>query len=176
MNIDDLPVFVVTSIQPDSPQLKGEVSRWDWVGERYIAYLYLGEDQLVKGRFRNVNESTNSVAFAFNQPELVSEIKSGASFPFFDGYWGERAKIALDKSLEWQEIAFKPRDAIYHYPGGRKEVRPGGWDHEHCVICWAKISLSENTNFRKSSQDHKVCLDCYGNHITSRNIDFMPDA
>ena len=176
MIIDDLPVFVVTSIQPDSPQLMGEVSKWDWVGEGHFAYLYLGDDQIVEGKFRNVNESTKSVAFAFSQPESVPEIKSGASIPFFDGYWGERAKIVLDKSLEWKEIPFKPRDAIHTYPGGRKEVIPGGWDHEHCEICWATISLSENPNFRESSQGHKVCLDCYGNHITSRNIDFMPDA
>lgn len=175
MKKEELPVFIVSSIQPESPQLMGEVSRWDWVGEGHFAYLYLDDDQIVEGKFRNVNESSNLAAFAFSQPDSVPKITSGASIPFFDGYWGERAQIVLDRSLEWHETTFKPSDAIKSYPGGRKEVIPGGWDHEHCAICWAKISQSENPIFKKSNQDDYVCLDCYANHITPRNIDFIGD-
>lgn len=176
MNIDDLPIFVVSAVQPHSPQLKGRVNRWHWVGEGHLAYLYLGDDQLVEGKFRNVNQPTKSVSFAFKDPDSVLEIKPGESIPYIDGYWGERALIVLDRSLDWQECTFGPRDAIKTFHNGRTEEIPGGWDHEHCAICWATISQKENQVFMKSSQDDCVCLDCFRNHVEPRSIDFIEET
>jgi len=176
MNIQDLPVLVVSDVQRHSPQLKGEVSRWHWVGEGHIAYLYLGGDRFVEGKFRNVNESTKSVSFAFKHPDSVSEIKPGEPIPYLDGYWGERALIVFDKKLDWHETTFQVRDAVHHRMDGTSKVDPGGWDHEHCAICWATISENENRNFVKSTQGHFVCLDCFRNHVEPRSIDFIEEA
>ncbi|HUV39591.1 MAG TPA: hypothetical protein VMY39_08240 [Planctomycetota bacterium] len=176
MKIQDLPVLMVSEVQRDSPQLKGKVSRWHWVGEGHIAYLYVGEGVFVEGKFRNVDEPSRSVCFAVKQLEPVSSIRAGASIPYFDGYWGERALIALDRLLDWQEVSFEPRDAIKTCPDGTEQVIPGGWDHEHCAICWVTISQTMNPRFMKSSQGDNVCLDCFHNHVEPRNIDFIEEA
>jgi hypothetical protein len=89
---------------------------------------------------------------------------------------GERALIALDRTLDWQQLTFEPRDAIKTYPDGGKEEIDGGWDHEHCAICWATISSHENPVFMKSSQDDCVCLACFRKHVEPRNIDFIEEA
>jgi hypothetical protein len=70
------------------------------------------------------------VSFAFKNPESAPDIQPGESIRYIDGYWGERAIITLDRSLDWQELTFRPRDAIKTSPNGRKEEIPGGWDHE----------------------------------------------
>jgi len=176
MNMDDLPVFVVSAVQQDSPQLTGKVNRWRWVGEGHIAYLCFGGNKFVEGKFRNVRRFRKIVSFAFKDPDLAPEIKPGESIRYFDSYWGERALIVLDRSLDWQEISFEPRDAIKTFHDGTKEEIPGGWDHEHCAICWATISQKENQDFMKSSQDDCVCLACFHNHVEPRNIDFIKEA
>ena len=176
MNMDGLPVLLVSEVQKDSPHIRGKVSRWHWVGEGHIAYLYLGGDQFVEGKFRNVNESTSSVSFAFKHPNSVPDIKPGESLRYLDGYWGERCLIVLDRSRDWREFTFEPRDAIKTFHDGRKEEIPGGWDHEHCAICWATISQKEHHSFMKSSQDDCVCPDCFRNHVEPRNIDFIREA
>src|SRR5690606_22800672 len=141
------PVFTVTAVQAHSPQLQGFVSRWLWVGEGHTAYLYLGDDRFVEGRFRNVDVSTKSASFAFESPESAPDIRPNESIRYIHGYWGEKAIISLDRSLNWQELTFQPRDAIKTYNDGRTEEIPGGWDHEHCALCQATISLEENTVF-----------------------------
>ncbi len=45
---------------------------------------------------------------------------------------------------DWQREEFFPRNSIVHHPDGRKEVEPGGWDHEHCEVCRKEISRLGN--------------------------------
>ncbi len=176
MNIEDLPILIVSLVQSDSPQLMGRVNRWQWVGEGHIAYLYLDANKPVEGKFCNVDESTKSVSFAFKHPDSATKIIRDESIPYFDGYWEERALIVFDQNLVWEECTFKPRDAIKTYHDGRTDEIPGGWDHEHCDICWATISQKENQVFMKSSQGDCVCLNCFTNHVKAKNIDFIQEA
>jgi len=176
MNMEDLPILTVSEVKPDSPQIKGEVSRWHWVGEGHIAYLYLNEDRFIEGKFRSVDESSKRVSFAIKNPDYIPEVKPGESIPYFDGYWGERAIIVLDHSLEWNETSFKVRDAVFHYKDGTTKVEPDVWDHEHCAICWATISENDNQRYMKSSQDDYVCLNCFRNYVEPKNIDFIQEA
>lgn len=176
MKIDELPVFTILTVRPDSPQLMGEVNRWRWIGAGHSAYLYLGDGRFVEGRFHDVDESTRSVSFAFKNPDAAPDIQPGESIRYIDGYWGERAIIALDRSLAWQEATFKPCDVLKTFPNGRQEEIAGGWDHEHCAICWAVISQKENTIFMKSCQDDCVCFGCFRNYVEPRKIDFIEEA
>lgn len=176
MKTGELPVFSVSDVHPDSPQLTGKVDRWHWVGEGHIVYLLLDDGLLVEGKFRNIREATKSVSFAFREPDSAPHIRAGESIRYLDGYWGERALIVLDRSLIWQELTFEPRDATRIHLDGKKEEIPGGWDHEHCAICWAKISQHEKPVFMESSEDDCVCLDCFRNHVEARSIDFAEEA
>ena len=176
MRIDDLPVLIVSAVRPEPPQLVGSVSRWQWVGEGHIAYLYLGGTKFIEGKFRNVNEISRSVCFAFKHPDRVPEIQPGESIRYFDGYWGERALLVFDDSLGWHERVFEPRDAVKTFHDGHTEEIPGGWDHDHCSICWATISQRENTTFVKSIHNDSVCMECYRLYVLAKSIDFIQEA
>ncbi len=39
------------------------------------------------------------------------------------------------------------------------EIVPGMWDHEHCSVCWHKVS--EGEPFWQNSQKHILCVSCY---------------
>ena len=47
MNVDDLPVLVVSAIEEGSPELTGTISLWLWVGEGHIGYLWFGDDKFL---------------------------------------------------------------------------------------------------------------------------------
>ena len=166
MNTNDLPVFAVSAVQPDSPQLKGVVNRWRWVGEGHIAYLYLRAGTFVEGKFRNVDEATKSASFAFKKPDAVPVIQPGESIRYLDGYWGERALISLDRSLDWRELTFRASKR------STREI----WDHEHCGICWATIDQNENSTFMKSNEDDCICMDCFHESVEVRSIDFIEEV
>ncbi len=156
MQTNGLPVFTVSTVEPNSPQLKGEVSRWCWIGEEHIAYLLLDDGSCVEGKFLNVSEADQSASFAFKNPDAALRVKPGESVRYLDCYWGERARIALDPSLDW-----------------KLQVSPHGNTHDHCEICWATISEEDTPSYMKSSGDNSVCLDCFRNHVEARNLDFI---
>ena len=99
MKIENLPIIVVSDVQSQPPQLKGKVNKWHWVGENHFAYLYLAGDKIVEGKFRNVDENTKTVFFVFTDSNSAPTISPGESISYFDGYWGERALIVFDKTL-----------------------------------------------------------------------------
>ncbi len=188
MKTENLPVLMVSDVEPDSRLIKGQVSRWQWVGEGWIAYLYLGGGQLIEGRFRNVDETTKGVSFAVEASEFPSGIAARDSIPFFDGYWGERAVIVLNEALQWRKETFKTGDAIRYYMvrdgdtlrpylgDGQPEIEAGGNTHNHCDICWATISESENHQYMRSSNDDGICVDCFRKYVGQRSIGFVEQA
>jgi len=173
MRIQDLPIFTVDEVESDGSQLKGRASRWQWVGEGHIAFMLVGSSCLIQGKFRNVDEATRRVSFAATDASALAQIGPRACLPFLDGYWGERAVLVLDTSLGWEEAAFAARDAVEHHTNGKTEVITGGWDHEHCAICWANISEHENKRFMKSSRDDPICLDCFSKYVRAKSLDFI---
>ncbi len=176
MKIEELPTISVTEVQTQSPQIKGQVNKWRWVGENHFAYLYLPGGIMVEGKFRNVEEATKTIAFVFTDVDVNPKISKGDVIPYFDGYWGERALIVFNNNLSWQKSTFEPSDAIKTYNDGRKEEIPGGWDHEHCEICWATISQKESHNYMQSSQGDIICLECFEKYVKTRSIDFIEEA
>ena len=172
MKLSDLPVLAVSEVKGDS--LRGTVSRWQWVGEHFIAFLYLGEGRFIEGRFGDVSEKTRSVKFT--SPQLATTaIAPGAQVPYLDGYWGELAALALDPLLEWREAEFAPTDAtIYPAEGGPAKTMVGGWDHAHCGICWATISEPVNPRHMVSSRGDHLCCGCFSQYVQKRSIGFIP--
>ncbi len=70
-------------------------------------------------------------------------------------------------------LALEPNDAgyyashVYHgqpFDPAQYRVVGGGWDHEHCYLCWAKVLPGEEwwashpANFE---DEMGLCLDCY---------------
>lgn len=85
------------------------------------------------------------------------EILAGQTLEVLDGYWGERAQIALDEALEWHEEHYDDVD-----------------DHTHCSICWATTATTENSRFMVSSVLDTLCMDCYVGYVLPRNLGFIP--
>ena len=177
MQIDDLPKLKIDEIiyNSDHSIIIGFVNRWEWVGEKHAAYLYVNKEKVIEGEFQDVNEIEKSVKF-ITTDLILDIVKANETYPFFEGYWGQRAALVFDNSLQWEKTNFKPRDAIKHKDDGSKELIKDGWDHEHCDICWVTIDLHKNTVYMKSNLYFLVCLECFENYILKKSIDFITDV
>jgi hypothetical protein len=49
------------------------------------------------------------------------------------------------------------------------EIVKGGWDHEHCGLCWTEISLAPG-NQSAGYTDGKgwLCIACFEHYIATR--------
>jgi hypothetical protein len=141
----------------------------------WIVYIYKDRNTIIIGRFIKINSGTGSGAIITSKYFPRDLFNLGTTYPLLDGYWGERVKIVLDASRKWKRVKFKPRDSIMHYNDGRVEEIKGGWDHEHCRICWQRISAYEDEeNFGYVDQnDSWLCLSCYKKYIIPQSIAFV---
>ena len=75
----------------------------------------------------------------------------------------------------WKKIRFSPADSnVYRRsPQGEAstlepEIRAGGWDHEHCILCMAEISLYPGCQpeaYTDESEDEWLCIACYEKYV-----------
>jgi hypothetical protein len=68
---------------------------------------------------------------------------------------------SLRERTWWREV-FTPRDSL-----SGEVVKPGGWDHEHCLECWAAISAKSETHYYgwRDEEDRWLCEACYVAHV-----------
>lgn len=184
----DLPHFSVSGSLGD--RYRGLFDASPWVGEDWIAGLYLGGGRFLWGRFRDVDAEARSCSFRPDEVAQPSALSPGESYPFMESYWGRRAELVLDEGRHWHRADFKAGDMV-RYPvegGGRLstrsssqapaggEVVPGGWDHEHCEICWQRIGSGGEPEAFFSPQNSWVCEACYGHFVVPRSLAFAKDA
>jgi hypothetical protein len=99
------------------------------------------------------------------------------------------AELVLDGTKQWKECRFEPVDAVQFAVDGGRMVGTvssdvpaggtplkGGWDHEHCEICWATISLVDDSIAMFSEPDHWVCCSCYQQFIVPQSLGFIVDG
>ncbi len=180
----DLPRFAIVSILQD--RCTGQFDPSPWVGNDWIAGLYLGGNRFIWGRFCDVDAEMRTCSFSPDHPAELSALQPGKIYPFIDGYWGERAELVLDEGRSWQRTIFQPSDMIL-FPGpdgtsmgtqlapdapagGR--VVPGGWEHEHWEICWRKIGCGGESSGFLSPPDAWVCEECYNSFVVPRSLAF----
>jgi hypothetical protein len=104
-----------------------------------------------------------------------------------DKYWGQRAELVLNERLHWQRTRFEPDDMLRFSAQGKVlgtrhasgttpeggEVVPGGWDHEHCLICMKTIGAGGEPEGFFSEPDCWVCKACYTAYVIPRSLDFV---
>jgi hypothetical protein len=181
----DLPHLAIAAIRADC--CAGHFDPSPWVGEGWIGGLYVGGGRFLWGRFRQVDPAAPTCAFYPDQAADLAAVQPGRSYPYVDGYWGERAELVLDEGRRWQRARFEPSDAVRfpspaggwlatrsspEAPGGG-EVVPGGWDHEHCDICQKKIGRGGEPEGFSSPPDAWVCEECYTNFVAPRSLGFV---
>lgn len=124
-----------------------------WVDDKWLGFLRLN-NSLVYGRWHKQNDDWKFVAESKDNPKLDFFI--GQELSLFDGYWGERIELVIDKSLNWKEATYSISN-----------------DHDHCFICWATISEFENREYMLGNDRVGVCLNCFKNYIEQDSFDFI---
>jgi hypothetical protein len=185
MTIEQLPTFNVHRVEGGSAF--GSFDRELWMGERYLGDLLIADSRFVCGRFVSVDVPRMTATFVPTMASELTLLKSGETYRRFDGYWGERAALVLDRHRCWNQRTFEPVDAVaFQRPGGTlvgnatNQNMPeggtlirGGWDHEHCEICSKTISPKTDPIAMVSEPDHWICQECYENFVVPGSLAFI---
>jgi hypothetical protein len=155
-----------------------------WVGDGWIAYL-MADMKLIRGRWHLRGDLW---AFAPEDAGAVQALFADSEWAILDGYWGGRAELVLDLGRQWQRTRFEPRDAVRSmrhdviYMKARSsepaqgELVEGGWDHEHCEICWVTLGAGGTPDGYVSKGTTWVCERCYDAFVQRRSLEFIPIA
>jgi hypothetical protein len=184
VTLDDLPTLTIASIGE-----QGAEAVWSdpkWIGERHIVCIVSDSDKFIWGRLSSVDTRQSQCVFTPDDPIQLAKLEIGRAYPQLDGYWGERAELVFNRSLLWREREYQPTDAVRErsgtmrpfsgaVPAGGVLVK-GGWDHEHCAICWETISQKANPIGLHAAPDHWICKGCYQRFVQARSLDFIVDA
>lgn len=185
MTVNPLPTFTVHQI--DGGRALGSFNDYLWMAEEHCGCLMLPDQRLVSGRFVEVDLKNKTASFLPATPRELAEVRDGGTYHRLDGYWGELAALVMDRQRVWDRRVFEPADAVrfdrddgYHLGKPTNKAMPpdgtvlkGGWDHEHCDICWATISPHVDPVGWFSKPDHWVCCRCYNNFVVRRSLDFI---
>ncbi|MCP3929739.1 MAG: hypothetical protein GY705_11630 [Bacteroidetes bacterium] len=160
------PVFQIieVSTKNDTTILSGTLDRIkqgkeNWIGDCFIGSLMKGKIIAFGRWFKKENDVWE---FHFDKEEKGKlHLEANESIYAIDGYWGERAEITLDETIEWKKCLF---------------FTEGNWDHEHCAICWSTISENENQEYFIGNNKHPICIECYRNHIQPRDISYITNV
>jgi hypothetical protein len=77
----------------------------------------------------------------------------------------------------WEQESFVPRDAIKqkylwaeHKEG--RAVPEGGWEHEHCQVCWWKIRISDDPEIGigYTNGNQWLCAECYRQFVAGNAL------
>jgi hypothetical protein len=168
----------------------GTVSRIEhgaetWVGDNWVGYLFSGTT-LIPGRW---HDRAGSWEFRPDRADEVDHVQGHHTWAVLDGYWGMRAELVIDRNRRWRRLMFESRDAVEQStPGGRilrpsgkaealgENVLKGGWDHEHCAICWDKIGHGGEPDGYVDETGEWVCAGCYTHYVSPGSLAFIPGA
>lgn len=150
-----VPEFSVSEILSDPFRLLGTLSSTQYGADTWVKAGWLGdlrsETLVLSGRWSHHGDEWVFTPTAEDAEQLVAETRK---FQVFDGYWGERVWLTLDPTLSW-----------HHSEAGATP------DHDHCRICWATISPSQNQS-HYAADSLVICLSCYESYVRHRSLDF----
>jgi hypothetical protein len=103
----------------------------------------------------------------------MDETRNGWPIP----KWIEHARSITT----WKKARFVPKDSEVHHrtPSGEvlnpePSVLKDGWDHEHCMLCMAEISLYPGTQtegYSDEDGDEWLCAECYEKYLAPSQPD-----
>jgi hypothetical protein len=153
------------------------------MGDGWTGYL-LDDVSLIFGRW---SDRADLWIFTPEFRDDVQVILRRSEWSILDAYWGERAEIVPYLHRHWHKARFHPDDTIRLSRGGatmmtkaagseaaKGESVEGGWDHEHCKICWATLGQDGEEEGYLSECGFWVCKRCYDAFVEPRSLDFIP--
>jgi hypothetical protein len=153
------PKFTIREIQDNQGRIEllGQLSSTQCDGQKWIDVKWLGflqdREHLFYGRWHNAG---NLWRFVFERVYEEADLQLGQELVVYDGYWGERVELVLNKNIDWREALFKAKR-----------------DHDHCAICWVTISQEENREYKLGDSRNAVCLNCFENYIQRKDVGFI---
>ncbi len=192
MKLAELPTMLVESVEigPAGVQVHGRFDRLDGVCEsgkfRLCRGQYAWADLVIEDR------STGTVVVTNARDPDVSKLRVGERYVWFHDYWQAPFVEAIaDETTEWRQFKFKATDAQYFRLGNSTgwqevgellpegavllEIKPGGWDHEHCDLCDIHIDADNPLGY-VDPDGHFLCSPCYQKYGTSHDVSFQVGA
>jgi hypothetical protein len=139
-------------------------------GRREVLELH----RVAKIRGKRVVFETFQVAGAALQPKEMYRFETWWFAPWLD--------VVMDAAKVWRRETFTTSDSAVYQTGKAVmtrraaeadrargvEIEPGGWEHEHCRVCMAKISqLEPYAHVGYTDGSDWLCTQCYERFIAS---------
>jgi hypothetical protein len=99
MGPEVLPTFRLQTIREG--RLIGRFEPSPWAQENACAGLYLGGGRFFWGRFCRVDQIGATCELELDDPTQGLTLRTGESYPYMDGYYGQRAELVLDSTRTW---------------------------------------------------------------------------
>ena len=195
MDLTGLPQFTVDAIRPGASTgdafITGRFSHLQGV-RNDGGYLYRRPGPSIVGRLSSVaTETGETVEFRTPDLEFAPELQPGSVYPWVDHYW-QPYHIDMILAGQWQLRTFVSTPAHYFslggaigwqpvggpLPEGAKDlgVRQGGWDHEHCELCNARISAADEPRGFVDPEGRLLCTACYERFAVPGDVSFAAEA
>ena len=168
-------------------RVHGRFDRLDGVCESGKFRLRRGEyiwaDLMIDDRSAGTVVVTNAI-----DPD-VAKLRLGERYTWFHDHWDAPLVEAIaDDTTSWQQFEFKATDAQYFRLAGSigwqptgtplsegavpLEVKPGGWDHEHCDLCGTHIDTRNPLGYT-DAEGHFLCSPCYDSYGANHDLSFQ---
>ena len=186
--LEDFSQFIVSSVQvnDDEVKLSGTFKDSKGVSERR-SWLVRGQEYYI-GDLIEFN-TDNKTAIFVNWDEKSKNVKEGDTFFWIDGYWNLNLIYRiLNKEKLWVKERFKPQNAQSFIQNGVKgwckvgqkipegakigDIILGGWDHEHCSICNAKIGSGGERDCYRDEDMFWLCVSCFDKYASRNDLSF----
>jgi hypothetical protein len=133
------------------------------------------------------------VEFITPDAALAPELQVGVSFPWLDGYWQPyHLTMIMAPTSRWERRPFLATPARYFrldgvtgwqpaeapLPDGALDLglRAGGWDHEHCELCRARIGMAGALEGYVDPDEYWLCDDCFERYAKCHDVSFAAEA
>ena len=192
MKISELPAMLVDRVErgPDGLRVYGNFDRLD--GVREGGCFRLSRCNYAWANLEIQDRAAGSVVVTSARDPDIALLRVGERYIWFDDYWQAPLVEAIaDEATEWRQFTFEPSDAQYFRVGDSVgwqkvggtlqegavalEVKPGGWDHEHCDLCGDHIDVENPVAFT-NSEDHFLCSPCYNRYGATHDVSFQVGA
>jgi hypothetical protein len=191
MKLTELPSMLVERVDEQSTgtTVHGIFDRLDGVRESGSFRLKRGEYAWAELTIVD-RDSGRARATVTYLDEL--RMTAGERYIWLDTYWQLPFVEAIaDERTVWRRFSFQASDAQYFRVGkavgwqkvGAKlradavpmEIKPGGWDHEHCDLCGGHID-SEHPVAYEDQEGHFLCSECYETYGADHDVSFQVGA
>jgi hypothetical protein len=195
LTLVDLNQFTILASETVAEQtrLRGRLSKPGQPTPGDAMRLFISLEDDVPGQLTEVDPDARTAVFDASTEHLHPALVVGSTFPIYNSYWFGRIDLVLDAGIQWRRKQFVAPDAFVQdapTPGWRQsraaelgdesradgQIVPGGWDHEHCEICWRHIGSGGDPEGYVTGNDEWVCTSCYSRYVERHDLSFVPDG